>query len=108
VTAVVTGRFQLGTWPTPLGRLARLETALGIGALLAKRDDLAGFGLAGNKTRPLEYLIGAALAEEADVVVTGGRADSNFCPAAAAGPAAPGHEPVACRRRRAHARSGRR
>lgn len=76
-------RFPLAVLPTPLVRAHRLEAALGCGSVLLKRDDLAGFAAAGNKTRPLEFLVGAALAEGADVLVTGGGPGSNFCPAAA-------------------------
>ncbi|WP_028936150.1 1-aminocyclopropane-1-carboxylate deaminase/D-cysteine desulfhydrase [Pseudonocardia spinosispora] len=76
-------RVALGVFPTPLVRAHRLESALGRGSLLLKRDDLAGFGLAGNKTRPLEFLLGEARARGAEVFVTGGGPGSNFCPAAA-------------------------
>lgn len=76
-------RFPLALLPTPLHRAHRLEAELGTGPLLLKRDDLIGFGVAGNKARPLEFLVGAALAEGADVIVTGGGPGSNFCPAAA-------------------------
>ncbi|MBW0134456.1 pyridoxal-phosphate dependent enzyme [Pseudonocardia abyssalis] len=82
-TAPAHDRFPLGVFPTPLHRARRLETALGCGPVWVKRDDLAGFGVAGNKTRPLEFLVAAALAEGADVLVTGGGAGSNFAPAAA-------------------------
>ena len=77
-------RFPLALLPTPLHRARRLEGALDLPApLLLKRDDLIGFGLAGNKTRPLEHLLGAALDAGADILVTGGGPGSNFCPAAA-------------------------
>lgn len=76
-------RVCLGVFPTPLVRAHRLERALGSGPLLVKRDDLAGFGVAGNKTRPLEFLLGAARARHAEVLVTGGSPGSNFCPGAA-------------------------
>jgi 1-aminocyclopropane-1-carboxylate deaminase/D-cysteine desulfhydrase-like pyridoxal-dependent ACC family enzyme len=76
-------RVGLGVFPTPLVRAHRLESALGRGPLLLKRDDLAGFGVAGNKTRPLEFLLGEARARGAEVFVTGGGPGSNFCPAAA-------------------------
>jgi 1-aminocyclopropane-1-carboxylate deaminase/D-cysteine desulfhydrase-like pyridoxal-dependent ACC family enzyme len=80
---VIPARFPLAVLPTPVHRLRRLERALDVGPLLVKRDDLIGFGVAGNKARPLEYLLGAARAERADVLVTGGGPGSNFLPAAA-------------------------
>ena len=76
-------RLPLGTLPTPLVDAPRLRAELGCGPLWIKRDDLAGFGIAGNKTRPLEYLLGDALARGMDVLVTGGGPDSNFVAAAA-------------------------
>ncbi len=51
--------------------------------MLFKRDDLIGFGVAGNKTRALEFLIGRAVADGAEVLVSGGGPGSNFCAAAA-------------------------
>jgi 1-aminocyclopropane-1-carboxylate deaminase/D-cysteine desulfhydrase-like pyridoxal-dependent ACC family enzyme len=65
-------RVRLAALPTPLVRAPRLAEALGIGALHVKRDDLTGFAFAGNKARPLEFLLAAALAEGADTLVTGG------------------------------------
>lgn len=85
-------RTALGSWPTPLMRAGRLERVLGCAPLLVKRDDLAGFAVAGNKTRPLEFLLGAARAAGAEVLVTGGGAGSNFCAAAAVAAAAAGLE----------------
>ena len=76
-------RFPLAVLPTPLVRAERLEAVLGCGPLLVKRDDLTGFGVAGNKARALEYLVGAALAQRAEVLVTAGGPGSNFVPAAA-------------------------
>lgn len=63
--------------PTPLHRLPRASEDLGLD-LWIKRDDLTGFALGGNKGRKLEYLVGAAVAEGAQVVVTCGSAQSNF------------------------------
>lgn len=80
---MVVTRFPLAVLPTPLVAANRLTAALGCGPLLVKRDDLIGFGVAGNKARPLEQLIGAALAQGAQVLVTGGGPGSNFCAAAA-------------------------
>lgn len=76
-------RLPLGVLPTPLVAADRLRAALGCDPVRLKRDDLAGFEVAGNKTRALEYLLGDAAAGGADVLVTGGGPDSNFIPAAA-------------------------
>ncbi len=76
-------RFPLAVLPTPLVRADRLSAALGTGPLLVKRDDLAGFGVAGNKTRALEYLVGAALRDGAEVLVACGGPGSNFVAAVA-------------------------
>jgi D-cysteine desulfhydrase len=61
----------------------RLEAVLQTGPLYVKRDDLTGLGVAGNKARPLEYLMGAALEGGADVLVAAGSPSSNFCAAVA-------------------------
>jgi D-cysteine desulfhydrase len=76
-------RVELAALPTPLTRATRLERALGAGPIFVKRDDLTGFGVAGNKARALEYLVGAAVSEKCDVLVAGGSASSNFCAAVA-------------------------
>jgi 1-aminocyclopropane-1-carboxylate deaminase/D-cysteine desulfhydrase-like pyridoxal-dependent ACC family enzyme len=78
------GRIPLAVVPTPLVAAPRLGAALGCGPLLVKRDDLTGFAFGGNKARPLEFLLAAALADGADTLLTGGAASSNFCAAAAA------------------------
>jgi D-cysteine desulfhydrase len=76
-------RVPLAILPTALQHMPRLERALGAGPLYVKRDDLTGFGVAGNKARALDYLVGAAVADDADVLVTAGSPTSNFCAAAA-------------------------
>ena len=86
-------RFPLATLPTPLVRARRLEARLGCPPVYVKRDDLTGFAGAGHKARPLEFLVGAALAGGCDTLVTGGGPGSNFCPAAAAAASAAG---IAC------------
>ena len=83
-------RVRLAALPTPLVPAPRLAEAVGVGALYVKRDDLTGFAFAGNKARPLEFLLAAALGEGADTVVTGGAPGSNFCAAAAAAAARAG------------------
>jgi 1-aminocyclopropane-1-carboxylate deaminase/D-cysteine desulfhydrase-like pyridoxal-dependent ACC family enzyme len=77
-------RIPLAVLPTPLVAAPRLADALGLGDLYVKRDDLTGFAVAGNKARPLEFLLAAAVREGADTLVTGGAPGSNFCAAAAA------------------------
>jgi 1-aminocyclopropane-1-carboxylate deaminase/D-cysteine desulfhydrase-like pyridoxal-dependent ACC family enzyme len=84
IGADAAGRFRLAALPTPLIRAPRLAAVVGADSLYVKRDDLTGFAFAGNKARPLEFLVAAALAEGADTLVTGGGPDSNFCAAAAA------------------------
>jgi D-cysteine desulfhydrase len=76
-------RVALALTPTPLLRLERLSRELGI-ELWVKRDDLTGLLETGNKIRKLEFLVGAALAAEADTLVTCGTLQSNCCRAVAA------------------------
>ena len=70
--------------PTPLHRLERMSNELGID-LWIKRDDLTGFAFGGNKGRKLEYLLGLAVEQGVEVVVTCGSAQSNFIRQLAAG-----------------------
>ena len=73
-------RVNLGHYPTPLERWDRLERRLDHkGPLYAKREDLSGLAFGGNKVRQLEFLLGAALAQGADVVVHGAALQSNYC-----------------------------
>lgn len=76
-------RTRLAVLPTPVTEARGVRAALRCGPLWLKRDDLTGFGVAGNKARALEYLVGDAVARGADVLVTGGGPDSNFVAAAA-------------------------
>ncbi len=65
---------------TPIEPLPRLSAALGGGAeLWIKRDDLLGLAGGGNKTRKLEFLVAAALAQGADTLITVGAPQSNHC-----------------------------
>ncbi len=86
-------RFPLLDGPSPLTRLARLETVLGGRAeLWIKREDLLPLAFGGNKLRNLEFLVGAALAEGADSLVTSGRRWSNHARLTAAAGARAGLE----------------
>lgn len=70
-------RLPLALTPTPLHRLEQLTKALGGPQIWIKRDDLTGAGGGGNKVRKLEFLLGEAMARNADTVVTGGAVQSN-------------------------------
>ena len=66
--------------PTPLQPLPRLSAALGGRAeLWIKREDLGPLAFSGNKLRNLEFLLGDAVADGADTIVTSGRRWSNHC-----------------------------
>ncbi|CAN6961169.1 MULTISPECIES: D-cysteine desulfhydrase family protein [Psychrobacter] len=72
-------RQSLGFFPTPLIELTRLSDKLGGPTIFMKRDDNTGLALGGNKTRKLEFIMGDALAQGADCVITAGAAQSNHC-----------------------------
>lgn len=69
--------------PTPIERLKRLSKSLGID-LWVKRDDLAGPSFGGNKTRQLDFYLGAAIEKNCDTVLITGAVQSNFVRTAAA------------------------
>ena len=84
-------RFRLFDGPSPLRRLPRFSAVLGGGAdVWIKREDLLPLAFGGNKLRNLEFLVGAALADGTDVLVTSGRRWSNHCRLTAAAGAAAG------------------
>ncbi len=83
-------RFPLAFLPTPIQPLLRLSKKLGGPALWIKRDDLTGLAGGGNKTRKLEFLVGAALAAGADSLITTGAIQSNHCRQTAAAAASAG------------------
>lgn len=72
-------RYPLANLPTPLEDAPRLSAALGGPRILVKRDDLTGLALGGNKVRKLEWLLGDALAQGADGLITTGALQSNHC-----------------------------
>jgi L-cysteate sulfo-lyase len=82
-------RVRLAHLPTPLEPLPRLSEELGID-LWIKRDDCTGLAGGGNKTRKLEFLLGAAFEAEADTLVTQGAVQSNHVRQTAAAAAAHG------------------
>lgn len=76
-------RLHLASLPTALEAAGQLGAAIGVPALMTKRDDVAGLVYGGNKVRKLEYLLGDALRRGCDAVVTFGAAGSNHALATA-------------------------
>ena len=70
-------RVPLCHRPTPIEPMDRLSEKLGGPRLFIKRDDCTGLAGGGNKTRKLEFLVGEALAQNADILVTQGAVQSN-------------------------------
>jgi 1-aminocyclopropane-1-carboxylate deaminase/D-cysteine desulfhydrase-like pyridoxal-dependent ACC family enzyme len=71
-------RFGLIDGPSPLAPLRRFSEALGGRTeVWIKREDLLPLAFGGNKLRNLEFLVGAAIAEGADTLITSGRRWSN-------------------------------
>ncbi len=79
----VPARLPLSLAPTPILPLDRLSRELGV-ELYLKRDDLTGLLESGNKVRKLEFLVGEALSQGADTLITCGTLQSNCCRAVAA------------------------
>lgn len=71
-------RVRLAALPTVLEAAPRLGKQLGVD-LYIKRDDNTGLAVGGNKARKLEYLVGDALQNGADTLITTGGPQSNHC-----------------------------
>jgi len=83
-------RFKLAEYPTPIHFLKTLTTAFDGPDIYMKRDDLISLGMGGNKVRKLEFLIGEALEQRKDTLVTAGGIQSNHCRLTAASAARAG------------------
>jgi len=70
-------RAALAQLPTPIHELKNFGKQLDGQELWIKRDDLTGLEGGGNKTRKLEFLVGDAIANGADMLVTAGAIQSN-------------------------------
>jgi L-cysteate sulfo-lyase len=75
-------RLDLGHFPTALEPMTTLTSRLRqdhpqVPNLWIKRDDCTGLATGGNKTRKLEFLVGEAVANGADVLITQGATQSN-------------------------------
>jgi L-cysteate sulfo-lyase len=86
-------RARFAHLPTPLEPAPRLSAELGVD-LWIKRDDCTGLAGGGNKTRKLEFLLGEALEQGADTLITQGAVQSNHVRQTAAAAASFG---MACR-----------
>lgn len=87
-------RVSLAHLPTPLEFMPALTKKLGGPKLFIKRDDCTGLATGGNKARKLEFLVGDARAQSADVLITEGGMQSNHCRQTAAAAAKAGMECV--------------
>ena len=72
-------RFRLADFPTPIEYLETLTKKYNGPDIFIKRDDLTSLGLGGNKTRKLEFLVGEALEQKKDTLITTGGLQSNHC-----------------------------
>jgi len=70
-------RAHLAHLPTPLEYLTNLTKALNGPEIWIKRDDCTGLSTGGNKTRKLEFLLGEAVEQGADIILTQGATQSN-------------------------------
>jgi L-cysteate sulfo-lyase len=70
-------RLHFAHLPTPLEPMEQLTRQLGGPRLWIKRDDCTGLGGGGNKTRKLEFLMGEAVAQGADTIITQGAQQTN-------------------------------
>lgn len=80
--------------PTPFRKLDRLSARLGGPEIYVKRDDLTGLAFGGNKSRKLEFIVGDMLEKKADVVITWGSLQSNWCMQTAAAARSFGLKPI--------------
>jgi len=95
VTTQRPARLPIGQFPTPIHELPWLTGLIGR-RVLAKRDDLSGLALGGNKARKLAYLVADALDTGCDTLVATGFLQSNNAVQAAAAAARFGLDAVLC------------
>ncbi len=72
-------RVKLAHLPTPLEELSTLTKILGGPRIFIKQDDCTGLAMGGNKVRKLEFLLGDAEAQGAEILITEGGVQSNHC-----------------------------
>lgn len=77
------GSIKLAHLPTPIEKLERLSKLLVGPQIYIKRDDFTGSEISGNKVRKLEFSLGEALGQGADMLITCGGIQSNHARATA-------------------------
>ena len=87
-------RENVAHLPTPLSFMPNFSEAVGKIDVWIKRDDETGLATGGNKARKLEYLVGEAKSQNADVLLTTGGLQSNHARMTAAAAAASGLKSV--------------
>lgn len=87
-------KVKLSHLPTPLEEAPAFAKAIGLKTLYIKRDDATGLALGGNKVRKLEYLLGKAVKEGKDTIITTGGPQSNHARMTAAAARKLGLEPI--------------
>lgn len=65
-------RQRLAVLPTGLQDLPRFAALSGVEQFHAKRDDLTGIALGGNKSRAMEFILAEAIDDGCDVIIAGG------------------------------------
>ncbi|MEO1190018.1 MAG: D-cysteine desulfhydrase [Pseudomonadota bacterium] len=70
-------RVRMAHLPTPIEKMGNLSRNLGACTIWVKRDDCTGLAAGGSKARKLDFLIGDALNQGAEVIVTHGAVQSN-------------------------------
>jgi L-cysteate sulfo-lyase len=85
-------RLRFAHLGTPLEPMERLSKHLDGPRLWIKRDDCTGLSTGGNKTRKLEFLMGEAVTNGADTIITQGATQSNHARQTAAAAAKFGME----------------
>ncbi|MBQ3079738.1 MAG: D-cysteine desulfhydrase family protein [Clostridia bacterium] len=86
-------QVSLGVFPTPIQKLQNISRMFGM-CVYAKRDDMTGLALGGNKVRKLEFLLAEAKNQGAEVVFTTGGAQSNHAMLTAAAAKKLGMTPI--------------
>jgi len=87
-------RVNLAHLPTPLEPVSRFGEAMGLPRLWMKRDDATGLATGGNKARKLEFILGQAVLDGVDTVLTTGGVQSNHARQTAAACAALGMDSI--------------